>query len=48
MISLILPEANKRDYDDLPLFIREDLEVHFVQHYSQVYEILFTGAGHAH
>lgn len=38
---IILPEANKRDYDDLPDFIREGLEVHFVRHYSEVFDIIF-------
>ncbi|XP_019849448.1 PREDICTED: lon protease homolog, mitochondrial-like [Amphimedon queenslandica] len=39
---IILPEANKRDYEDLPDYIREGLEVHFVGHYSELFSIIFT------
>ena len=38
---LILPEVNKRDFEDLPDFIREGLEVHFVSSYSEVFDIIF-------
>ena len=37
---IILPEGNKRDFDDLPEFIREGLEVHFVTHYREVFDII--------
>ncbi|XP_013787388.1 lon protease homolog, mitochondrial-like [Limulus polyphemus] len=39
---LILPEENKKDYDDLPKFITEGLEIHFVGNYSEVFDIIFT------
>ncbi|XP_076332246.1 lon protease homolog, mitochondrial-like [Tachypleus tridentatus] len=39
---LILPEENRKDYDDLPKFITEGLEVHFVGSYSEVYDTIFT------
>lgn len=38
---LILPEVNKRDYDDLPDYIKEGLEVHFVTSYAEVFDIAF-------
>ncbi|XP_055535305.1 lon protease homolog, mitochondrial isoform X2 [Wyeomyia smithii] len=38
---IILPEENKKDYTDLPKFITDGLEVHFVDHYSDVYSIVF-------
>ncbi|KAL1398388.1 hypothetical protein pipiens_009008 [Culex pipiens pipiens] len=38
---IILPEENKKDYTDLPSFITDGLEVHFVDHYSDVYKIVF-------
>ena len=38
---IILPEANRRDYEDLQEFIREGMEVHFVSNYRQVYDIIF-------
>ena len=37
---IILPEGNKRDFDDLPEFIRKGLEVHFVTHYREVFDII--------
>lgn len=38
---MIIPEENKKDFADLPGFITEGLEVHFVDHYSQVYDVVF-------
>lgn len=38
---VILPEENKKDYNDLPAFITEGLEVHFVSHFDEVYKIVF-------
>jgi ATP-dependent Lon protease len=37
---IIIPEENKKDFDDLPKFITEGLEVHFVRQYSEVYDIV--------
>jgi len=42
--ELILPEANKPDFDELPDYLREGLTVHFVGDYPQVAEIAFGGA----
>uniref|UniRef100_A0A8C7JGK3 Lon protease homolog, mitochondrial n=1 Tax=Oncorhynchus kisutch TaxID=8019 RepID=A0A8C7JGK3_ONCKI len=33
---MILPAENKKDFSDLPEFITEGLEVHFVDHYSKI------------
>lgn len=41
---IILPAENQKDYSDLPSFITEGLEVHFVHHYSDVYKIAFGSA----
>lgn len=38
---VILPTENKKDFDDLPGFIKEGLEVHFVSHYSEIFDIVF-------
>ncbi|CAK1581310.1 unnamed protein product [Parnassius mnemosyne] len=38
---VILPEDNRRDFDDLPSFIREDIDVHFVNEYEEVFKIAF-------
>lgn len=38
---IILPEENRKDFTELPEYITKDLEVHFVQEYSDVYNIVF-------
>ncbi|KAI1301831.1 Lon protease -like protein, mitochondrial [Halotydeus destructor] len=38
---LVLPAENRKDFEDLADFIKEGLEVHFVETYSQVYDIVF-------
>ncbi|XP_026466181.1 lon protease homolog, mitochondrial isoform X2 [Ctenocephalides felis] len=38
---IILPEENKKDYTDLPKFITNGLEVHFVSTYEDIYKIVF-------
>jgi len=38
---LVLPADNRKDFDDLADYIREGLEVHFVESYDQVYNIVF-------
>uniref|UniRef100_A0A8C9FKH2 Lon protease homolog, mitochondrial n=1 Tax=Pavo cristatus TaxID=9049 RepID=A0A8C9FKH2_PAVCR len=38
---IILPSENKKDYYDLAGFITEGLEVHFVEHYKEVFDIAF-------
>jgi ATP-dependent Lon protease len=39
--ELILPEPNRRDFDELPDYIREGLTVHFVAHYADVFAVVF-------
>ncbi|GIY60160.1 lon protease homolog, mitochondrial [Caerostris extrusa] len=39
---LIMPAENKKDFADLPKYITEGLEVHFVDHYRDVYKIIFS------
>ncbi|XP_063367941.1 lon protease homolog, mitochondrial [Cydia amplana] len=36
---VILPEENRRDFDDLPSFIRDDIDVHFVSDYQDVFRV---------
>ncbi|XP_035667677.1 lon protease homolog, mitochondrial-like [Branchiostoma floridae] len=38
---IILPAENRKDFSDLPGFITEGLEVHFVEHYKDIYGIVF-------
>lgn len=37
--TIILPAANKRDYDEIPDYLKEGLEVHFADEYQAVYDI---------
>ncbi|OQR66251.1 lon protease -like protein [Tropilaelaps mercedesae] len=38
---VILPEGNRRDFSDLPDFVRADIETHFVSNYDEVFKIVF-------
>uniref|UniRef100_A0ACD5YTG7 Uncharacterized protein n=1 Tax=Avena sativa TaxID=4498 RepID=A0ACD5YTG7_AVESA len=39
--TIIFPSANKRDFDELAPNVKEGLEVHFVDTYSEIYELAF-------
>jgi len=39
--TIILPSENQKDWADLAEYIREGLDVHFVDHYHQIYKIVF-------
>lgn len=39
---VILPEENKKDYNDLPKYITDGLEVHFATTFEDVYRICFA------
>lgn len=38
---LILPSSNQRDFDEIPDYLKEDLEVHYAEDYATVYEVAF-------
>jgi len=38
---IILPLVNKRDFDEIPEYLKEDLEVHFADEYSKVFDVAF-------
>ncbi|XP_071756244.1 lon protease homolog, mitochondrial [Centroberyx gerrardi] len=38
---IILPAENRKDFSDLPDYITQGLEVHFVDHYRQIYPVVF-------
>ncbi|GHD43659.1 ATP dependent PIM1 peptidase. Serine peptidase. MEROPS family S16 [Marinobacter persicus] len=40
--SLILPEANRGDYDELPEYLKEGLSVNFAKHYNDVFQVCFA------
>jgi len=39
--ELILPDANQHDFEELPNYIREGIEVHFAKHYRDVVKAVF-------
>ena len=39
--EVILPAANERDYDELPAYLKEDIDVHFASNYTEVAELCF-------
>ena len=40
--ELILPEPNRRDFEELPDHIRRGLVVHFAARYDDVFEVVFA------
>ncbi len=43
--TLVLPEANRGDYDELPEYLKSGLTVHFARQYADVYQVVFgTGS----
>jgi ATP-dependent Lon protease len=41
IFELILPDANRRDFDKLPDYIREGFTVHFARRYQDVADVVF-------
>lgn len=39
--TIIFPSANRRDFDELAQNIKEGLNVHFVDEYSQILDVAF-------
>lgn len=39
--ALILPEANRRDYEELPAHIHQGMQVHFAARYDDVFKVVF-------
>jgi ATP-dependent Lon protease len=44
IFEIILPEPNRRDFDELPESIKEGMTVHFAQRFSDVEKVVFTKA----
>ncbi|OEY65600.1 endopeptidase La [Marinobacter sp. X15-166B] len=42
IMTLILPDANRGDYDELPDYLKKGLTVHFAKHYGDVYQVCFV------
>ncbi|WP_136248140.1 endopeptidase La [Halomonas borealis] len=41
IFEAILPEANRRDYEELPDYLKEGVTVHFASHYRDVARVVF-------
>ena len=41
VMELILPHANRRDFEELPDYLREGINVHFARNYREVFEFVF-------
>ncbi len=41
IMEVILPEANRRDYDELPDHIRKGMTAHFAENYQDVFDVVF-------
>ena len=41
--TLIFPKENKRDYDELPDYLKKGIKVHFVNTYDEVFKVAFPG-----
>jgi Lon-like ATP-dependent protease len=44
--KVVLPAANKRDYEEIADYLKEGLTVHWAEDYSQVYEVAFGNGSH--
>lgn len=40
---VVLPEANRRDFEEIPNYLKEGLEVHYAENYDTVMKIAFQG-----
>ena len=45
--KLIFPELNRRDYEELPAYIREGIEVHYAGKFEDVLDVVFGANGRA-
>jgi predicted S18 family serine protease len=39
---LFFPDGNRKDWEELPDYIREGLEARFVKDYHQIYDVIFA------
>jgi ATP-dependent Lon protease len=40
--ELILPVENKKDFEELPNYIKEGIEVHYVNYFSDVLKVAYN------
>ena len=41
IMELILPHSNRRDFEELPDYLREGINIHFARNYREVFEFVF-------
>ena len=41
IMELILPNGNRRDFEELPDYLRDGINVHFARNYREVFEFVF-------
>jgi len=41
-LHVILPAGNKRDHDELPEYVRDNIRIHFATDYTDAYNIAFA------
>lgn len=41
VMELLIPDANRGDFEELPAHIRKDITIHFIKHYREVVPIIF-------
>jgi ATP-dependent Lon protease len=41
---LVFPQANRRDFDELPAYLKEGLDVHYASDYDDVFAVAFPDA----
>jgi ATP-dependent Lon protease len=39
--TIVLPAANRRDFDEIPEYLKENLLVHFAEDYQDVFKVAF-------
>ena len=40
--TVILPSANQRDFDEIPQYLKDGLDVHFAENYDKVSDVVFA------
>jgi ATP-dependent Lon protease len=41
IMELVLPHGNKRDFEELPDYLREGINVHFARSFREVFDTVF-------
>ena len=42
IMEVILPQANRRDFDELPEYVRKGMKVHFIASFGDVLDVIFV------